>query len=320
MNPTAMALGTMYFGSRLDDSAAFAILDRYVELGGEWLDTSNNYSFWTSDTGFGGQSEALIGRWLRANPGAPVRLSTKVGAQPTRVGGFPDHLEGLAADTVRASLPGSLERLGVDKVDLYWAHVEDPNISVAELAATFGGLVNAGLVGRYGVSNHPSWLLERIRAAAEQAGLPAVSGYQQRYSYFQPLPGVPVEGQPLPLGMLSHDGLDFLRRHPDVEGWVYTATLLGGYDRADRPLSLAYQHVGNERYRAALDQVAGRRGVRPGQVVLAWLRSGEPALTPIVGVSTVDQLEQAWAGVTTRLEDDELSALDPSQQAVPAQT
>lgn len=304
-----MALGTMYFGTRVEDRAAFAILDRYVALGGQWLDTSNNYSFWTSDTGFGGQSEALLGRWLRANPGAPVRISTKVGAQPTRPGGFPDHLEGLGRDTVRASLEASLERLSVERIDLFWAHVEDPAVAVDDLAGTFGDLVAEGLVSRYGVSNHPSWLLERIRAAAEHGGHAQPSGYQQRYSYFQPLPGQPVEGQPIPLGMLSDDGLDFLRRNPAVSGWVYTATLLGAYDRADRPLSAEYLHPGNERRRAALTAVAEARGMRPGQTVLAWLASGTPRLTPIVGVSTVEQVEQAWAGATTRLTADEMTAL-----------
>lgn len=305
-----MALGTMYLGTRVQDRAAFAILDRFVELGGRWLDTSDNYSFWTSETGFGGQSEALLGRWLRANPGAPVRLSTKVGAQPTRPGGFPDHLEGLAHDTVRTALGGSLERLGRDKVDLYWAHVEDPSVPVEDLVATFGGLVRDGLIDRYGLSNHPSWLVERIRGAAERAGQAQLSGYQQRYSYYQPLPGAPVDGQPIPLGMLSDDGRDLLRRNPAVAGWVYTATLLGRYDRDDRPLPPEYRHPGNERRRAALTAVAEAKGLRRGQVVLAWLACGRPALTPIVGVSTVEQVEQAWAGVATRLTEDEMAILD----------
>lgn len=305
-----MALGTMYFGTRVDESAAFALLDRFVELGGRWLDTSNNYSFWASESGEGGQSEALLGRWLRANPGVDVRLSTKVGARPTRPGGFPDHLEGLARDTVRASLAASLERLGRDAVDLYWAHVEDPTVSPEDLVATFGGLVSEGLVGAYGVSNHPSWLVERLRGAAERAGLPQPSTYQQRYSYYQPLPGVPVEGQPMALGMLTDDGLDLLRRNPGITGWVYTATLLGAYDREDRPLSPEYVHPGNERRRVALDAVASGRGLRRGQVVLAWLASGRPPLVPIVGVSRVEHLEQAWQGVTTRLTDEELATLD----------
>lgn len=162
----------------------------------------------------------------------------------------------------------------------------------------------------YGVSNHPSWLVERLRATAERAGLPALRAYQQRYSYYQPLPGVPVEGQPIPLGMLSDDGRDLLRRHPDVAGWVYTATLRGGYDRDDRPLSPEYVHPGNERRRAALDTVASDRGLRRGQVVLAWLVSGRPRLVPIVGISRAEQLDEAWTGVTTELSEEEMAVLD----------
>ena len=310
MTQSTMVLGTMYFGTRVDEKAAFAILDRFVEHGGRWLDTSNNYSFWTSDTGFGGQSEALLGRWLQSNPGAPVRLSTKVGAQPTRVGGFPDHLEGLGRDTVRASLEASLQRLGRDRVDLYWAHLEDPNVPIEDLVGTFSGLVRDGLIDRYGVSNHPSWLVERIRGAAERADQVQPTAYQQRFSYYQPLPGMPVDGQPIPLGMLTDDGRDFLRRNPTVAGWVYTATLLGRYDRDDRPLPAEYQHYGNDRRRAALAAVAAARGLRLGQVVLAWLTGSQPSLTPIVGVSTVEQVDQAWTGVTTRLTEDEMVVLN----------
>lgn len=310
MNTPTMALGTMYFGTTVDERTAFSILDRYAELGGAFIDTSNNYSFWTSETGYGGQSEALLGRWLASNPGVRPRLSTKVGAQPTRVGGFPDHLEGLREDVVRAAMVKSLERLGVDSVDLYWAHVEDPNVPVEDLVATFGGLVRDGLTARWGVSNHPSWLLERIRATAERAGHAQPVAYQERYSYLQPAGGMDVEGQPIPLGMLSPDGLDFLRRNPSFEGWVYTATLQGRYDRTDRPLEPEYRHPGTERRLAALTRVATARGLQPGQVVLAWLASGNPALTPIVGVSTVEQLEQAVEGASTVLTQEELTTLN----------
>jgi len=310
MNTPAMALGAMYFGTRVDERTAFSILDRYAELGGAFIDTSDNYSFWTSETGFGGQSEALLGRWLASNSGVSVRLSTKVGAQPTRVGGFPDHLEGLSEDVVRGAMAQSLERLGVDGVDLYWAHVEDPTVAVEDLVETFGGLVRDGLTARWGVSNHPSWLLERIRATAERAGRPQPGAYQERYSYLQPAGGMAVEGQPIPLGMLSPDGLDFLRRNPSFDGWVYTATLQGRYDRNDRPLETEYRHPGTERRLAALSRVATARGLLPGQVVLAWLASGSPALTPIVGVSSVEQVEQAVVGASTILTKDELAELD----------
>ncbi len=310
--PTAdrVAFGAMYLGTRVDQATSFALLDRWVELGGRWIDTSDNYAFWEHPSGFGGQSETVIGRWLRANPGAPVRLSTKVGAQPTHPGGFPDHVEGLAPDTVRRALEESLQRLGRDHVDLYWAHVEDGRVPLAELVTTFGGLVAEGLVATYGLSNHPSWRVAQARAAAEQAGVPAPTAYQQRYSYLQPAPGAPVAGQPILLGMLSPDGLDLLRRTPDLTGWVYTSLLLGAYDRTDRALGPEYDHPGNTRRRAALDEVARGRGLAPSQVVLAWLAGGRPALVPIVGGSRVDQLERAWAGAGLDLTADERAALD----------
>lgn len=159
------------------------------------------------------------------------------------------------------------------------------------------------------MSNHPSWLLERIRAAAELARQPQPDAYQQRYSYLQPAGGTPVEGQPIPLGMLSPGGLDFLQRNPSFDGWVYTATLQGRYDRNDRPLESEYRHPGTERRLAALARVATARELRPGQVVLAWLASGSPALTPIVGASSVQQVEQAVTGASIILTDDELSTL-----------
>lgn len=305
-----IALGTMYFGTRLDDRDSFAILDRYVELGGRWIDTSNNYSFWEHDSGFGGQSEAVIGRWLRANDGAPVRISTKVGAQPTHPGGFPDHLEGLTEPVVRRSLTESLERLGVDRVDLYWAHVEDLRVPLDELTATFGGLVADGRIAAYGLSNHPSWRVAEARLLAGQAGLAMPTAYQQRYSYLQPAPGAPVEGQPIQLGMLSPDGLELLRRNDDLMGWVYTALLLGAYDRDDRSLSGEYEHPGNTRRLAALDEVAKNRGMSRGQIVLAWLAGGDPQLTPIVGGSRLEQIEQAWAGVNLELTAEERARLD----------
>ncbi|MFF0341196.1 aldo/keto reductase [Kribbella sp. NPDC004875] len=304
-----IAFGAMYLGTRLGERESFALLDRYVELGGRWIDTSNNYSFWEHPSGRGGQSEEVIGRWLAANPGVPVRLSTKVGAQPRFPGGFPDHLEGLARDVVRASLAESLTRLGRERVDLYWAHVEDDAVSPDDLIGTFGELVGEGTIGAYGVSNHPSWLIAELRTRAELAGRLGPSAWQMRYSYFQPLPGAPVEGQPLPLGMLSHDGVELLRRQPDLSGWIYTSLLLGAYEHDER-LAAEYRHPGNVRRSAALDEVAKDRGLSRSQVVLAWLAGGRPALVPIVGASRPEQVEEAMAAVATDLTTDEQERLD----------
>jgi aryl-alcohol dehydrogenase-like predicted oxidoreductase len=81
-----IVLGAMEFGTRIGEAESFAILDRFVERGGVWIDTANNYCFWPHPSGFGGQSEETIGRWLKARPGVQVLISTKMGAQPTDAG------------------------------------------------------------------------------------------------------------------------------------------------------------------------------------------------------------------------------------------
>jgi aryl-alcohol dehydrogenase-like predicted oxidoreductase len=308
--PAIPALGTMHLGTRIDEREGFALLDRFVELGGRWLDTADNYYFAQDPSGLGGQSEALIGRWLRANPGAPVSLSTKVGAEPNRPGGFPDDLEGLAPDAVHTALARSLERLGVESIDLYWAHIEDHDEPFDRVVETFGSLVADGRIRAWGLSNHPSWRMAEARLLAEHAGLAAPSAYQQRHTYLQPVPGTAVEGQPVALGMLSADGADLLRRTPELTGWVYTPLLRGAYDRRDRPLASEYRHPGTERRLEALGEVADSRGLSRGQVVLAWLTGGAPSLVPIIGGSRIDQLEQAWTGATTALTAEERERLD----------
>lgn len=309
-SPAQPALGTMHLGTRIDERTGFALLDRFVELGGRWLDTADNYYFDQDPSGHGGQSESLIGRWLQSNPGAPVAISTKVGAEPNRPGGFPDDLEGLSRSVVDRALERSRERLGVDVIDLYWAHIEDHDEPFAQVVETFGSLAADGRIGAYGLSNHPSWRLAQARLLSDHAGLPGPSAYQQRYSYLQPLPGAVVDGQPVALGMLTTDGVDLLRRAPEVTGWVYTPLLRGAYDRVDRPLSEEYRHIGNERRLDALADVAAARGLTRGQVALAWLTGGAPALVPIIGGSSLEQLDHAWAGATTVLSAEERALLD----------
>src|SRR6476619_5894191 len=118
-----LVLGTMYFGTRTDEATSYALLDRFVQAGGRILDTANCYSFWASPTGHGGQSEELLGRWLAANPGVrdELLIATKVGVEHTEDGG----IEGLSAAVIERESARSVERLGVDTIDLYWAHGED---------------------------------------------------------------------------------------------------------------------------------------------------------------------------------------------------
>lgn len=289
-----LILGTMYFGTRTDEATSFALLDRFVEAGGRILDTANCYSFWSSPTGHGGQSEALIGRWLAANPGLRDELviATKVGVEPTDDGG----VEGLSAAVIERESARSLERLGIDVIDLYWAHGEDRSTDLEETVSAFGELVTRGLVSRLGVSNHPTWRVERGRALAAELGVEPWTALQLTTSYVDPRPGAPVPGKDHRFGFVSDETVDYLDEHPDMELWVYSPLVQGSFDREDRPFPEAYDHPGTTERLAALTREAEARGVPRSQLVLAWLLG--KGWKPIVGVSTVEQLDSALASTS----------------------
>ncbi|MEO3752688.1 aldo/keto reductase [Streptomyces sp. B6B3] len=312
MTALNLALGTMHFGTRQDAPTSFDLLDRFVDAGGTLLDTADCYAFWADDDGHGGKSEEVVGQWLAGRPGMRDRvyLSTKVGAEPVGPGEWPANREGLSAKAIGAGVEGSLRRLGTERIDLYWTHMEDRSVGLEETAGALAELVGAGTVARLGSSNHPLWRVERSRQIARGHGWAEFTALQLRHSYLRPRPGAPVAGQDHPYGWVTEETLDYVRTDPELTLWVYTALLNGSYTRPDRPLGEPYQHVGNDRRLAALGRVAEELGVSRNQVVLAWLVGGEPALTPIVGVSTPEQLDEAVAGVRLELPAEHRRLLD----------
>jgi aryl-alcohol dehydrogenase-like predicted oxidoreductase len=304
---STLVLGTMFFGTRVDEATSMALLDRFVERGGVWIDTANCYSFWADPSGVGGQSETVIGRWLARNPGVRdrVRISTKVRHQPMVPGKWPESAEGLSASAIRDGVHRSLDRLATDRIDLYWAHAEDRTVPLKETVATFGELVSTGVVDRLGASNHAIWRVERARRIAADLGVAGFTALQLRHSYVQPRPGaeLPDAGHQL----ASPEALDYVRSE-ELLFWAYTSLLNGALTRSDRPLPEAYDHPCTTRRLAILGDVADELGVTRNQVVLAWLRGGNPPIAPIVGVSTLAQLDEALDEVT--LSDEQLRRLD----------
>jgi aryl-alcohol dehydrogenase-like predicted oxidoreductase len=300
-----LVLGTMYFGTRLDERASNALLDRFVEAGGTTLDTANCYAFWESGTGRGGQSEAVIGRWLAANPGIREQLviATKVGVEPSDDGG----VEGLSAEVVRREAARSLERLGIERIDLYWAHGEDRSTDLEETVAAFGSLVKEGLVDRLGASNHATWRVERARRLAARLGLEPWTALQLTTSYVDPRPGAQVPGKDHRFGFVSDETVDYLEEHPEVDLWIYSPLVQGSFDRADRPFPEAYDHPGTDRRLDRLRRLAESRGVPASRVVLA--RMVAQGWKPIIGVSTPEQLESALASAALELTPEELGEL-----------
>ncbi|CAM5360961.1 Aldo/keto reductase OS=Streptomyces alboniger OX=132473 GN=CP975_16700 PE=4 SV=1 [Streptomyces alboniger] len=298
-----IVLGTMDFGTRVAPARAFEILDSFVADGGVWLDTANCYSFWTDPSGVGGASERVIGEWLRARPGArdTVRIATKVRHNPL-VAHAPESAEGLSARAVHAGVEESLGRLGVDHVDLLWAHAEDRTVPLEETVGAFGELVAKGVALRVGAANHAAWRVERARSLAREQGVEPWTSLQLRHSLVQPRPLTPLAESGH--RMLAAEDLD-LARAEGLAVWSYSSLLWGSYVRADKPLPSTYDHPGTTRVLAVLEDVAGELSATPNQVVLAWLlRQG---IDPIVGASRVEQIEEALGARRVRLGDEHLA-------------
>ncbi|GAA4571075.1 aldo/keto reductase [Planotetraspora kaengkrachanensis] len=298
-----IALGTIPFGTTVDEETSFAILDRFVEGGGTLVDTANNYPFWLSGA-TGDESEATIGRWLASRRNRDqVVVSTKCGGRPTVPGDLTlDSAEGLSARVIRDAAEGSLRRLGVDHIDVYWAHIEDRSVPLEESVGAFGDLVTSGKVREIGASNHATWRLERARSLAAAQGRTPYTHVQLRHSYLRPRPGVRLpEGGHV---QVSEETLDYVRSEPGLTLWVYSSLLSGAY--TSKPLPETYDHPGTARRLAVLDEVAGELGATRNQVVLAWLQA--QGIVPIVGVSSLAQLEELLADV--KLDDDLRARLD----------
>ncbi|AXG77060.1 aldo/keto reductase [Streptomyces paludis] len=291
---STVCLGAMPFGTTVDEETSFAILDRFVEAGGTTIDTANCYSFWVPG-GSGGESEAVLGRWLKDRGGRDgLTLASKVGSGP----GPDGQAEGLAPAVIQEQLEGTLRRLGTDHVDLYYAHREDRTTPDEETLAAFHRTVTDGKARSLGASNHPAWRLAETRSLAERRGWTPYAAVQQRYSYLRPRPGTT-----LPEGGHVHatdDLLDYVGTHR-LTFFAYTSLLWGAYNRPEESLPEYYAHPGTERRLRALAKVAAELGVTPVQVVLAWLTGGEPAVVPIVGVSSVAQLDECLVGAELEL-------------------
>jgi aryl-alcohol dehydrogenase-like predicted oxidoreductase len=290
-----LCLGTMYFGYRTDEATAFAILDRFSDAGGTFLDTANCYGQWHGDAG---ESERVIGRWLRSRGKAgQIVIATKVGARTT-VPGDPDsrHWQGLPARVIKEDAEISLRNLGVDRLDLYYAHIDDRDTSLDETAGAFAELAESGTAGLLGASNTATWRIERARGLALSAGRPAYSCVQQEGSYLLPRP------DPGQVSLVTEELRDYAAAER-LNLLAYSPLVAGGYTRRDRPIRHTYDHPTNQARLAALDEVAAGLGVTVNQLVLAWMLSASnPPVIPIPGASTVEQLDEIIGGTGLTLD------------------
>jgi aryl-alcohol dehydrogenase-like predicted oxidoreductase len=303
---STLTLGTMTFGSETDEDASHAQLDRFVEAGGNLVDTADVYS--------AGVSEEIIGRWLAKRPGEvreQVLLATK-GRFPTGRG--PNDL-GLSRRHLSSALDASLRRLGVDHVDLYQTHAHDPYTPIEETLRFLDDAVRWGKILYVGLSNYTAWQLQRAVDVAEMHHLSTPVTLQPQYNLLVR----EVEWEIVPA--CAANGLGLLPWSPLGGGW-----LTGKYRRDERPAGATRLGENPERGVEAYDRrgamqrtwdvvgavhdVAEQRGASMAQVALAWLVDRPTVSSVILGARTLEQLNDNLGAAGLHLSEDETRHLD----------
>ncbi|MEU9701199.1 aldo/keto reductase [Streptomyces sp. NPDC047981] len=309
---SVLSLGAMTFGTTVDEATSYAILDRFVEAGGTFIDTSNNYAFWVNGTQ-GGESEELVGRWLKSRGiGDEITIATKLGARPNQpTSGFSLDVEGLSAKVIRESSERSRERLGIEKIHLLYAHIMDEHTPLEETVQGFADVVADGVAGLLGASNHWAWRVERARALAAAAGVPGYEVLQHHHTYLRQRMDVPSLRSPDGnQGLVSGDLLSYLRANPELTQVSYSPLISGAYVRDDKPLGPGFDHAGTQPRLTAIREVAAETGATVNQVALAWLMGGDIPVLPLVGASSVAQLDESLGAVELELTAEQRTKLD----------
>lgn len=297
-----IVFGGNVFGWTADEKRSFELLDAFVDAGFNAIDTADVYSRWVPGHE-GGESETLIGRWLRANPARrqQVLLFTKVGSD------MGDEHKGLGRLWIERAVEDSLRRLGTDVIDLYQAHRPDPETSYEETLAAFDRLVKAGKIRAFGCSNFDARQLAEAQDSARINDLPAYQTLQPEYnladraSYEGPLRDLAMQQG---LGVITYYSLasGFLTGKYRTEADLGQSPRGGGVRQ--------YLDARGLRILAALDQVAQRHGTQPAVVALAWL-IGRPGVTaPIASATSVEQLASFSAAAELVLSDSDRQQLE----------
>ncbi|WP_430791946.1 aldo/keto reductase [Actinoplanes sp. G11-F43] len=319
---SSLALGAMQMGSATAEPEAVRILDRYRELGGSFLDTADCYEWWSRPGSRGGESEELLGRWMRERGNRDeIFLATKGTAVPAHdpalwaADGTPNWelarrtFAGAGADTLRHAVDGSLERLGTDHIDLYYVHVDDLSTPLEETLEALAGLVTAGKIRYLGWSNVRTWRLERIRQLCDRYGWPAPVALQQQHSYLRRRAGLSTPS------IVGDEQMDYLAAHRDLSLVAYSPIVKGVYDdparRSEHWMMQSYAGPDADARLAAVEELAAELGATPNQVVLAWLlHQSSPPVLPLIGPRTPEQFENLIPALGIKLEAGHLARLD----------
>jgi len=297
-----LVLGGNVFGWTADEATSFRILDGFVDAGLNAIDTADVYSRWAPGHE-GGESETVIGNWLRANPGKrdKVLIFTKVGMD------LGEDRKGLSARWITQAVEDSLRRLRTDRIDLYQSHRFDPDTPHEETLGIYAKLIEAGKIRAIGASNFDATQLGDALGVARAKGLP-------RYETLQPL-----------YNLYDRDSFDgALRDLCIAEGigvipyYGLAAGFLTGKYRSEADLANSqrgrsvgkYLNPRGMRIVDALKEVAARNNAQPGEVALAWLIARKGVTAPIASATSLAQLEGLVKATRLTLPAEDIAALD----------
>lgn len=295
-----LALGAMNFGTLTAKEEAYRVLDAYLDAGGNFIDTSNNYAHWL---GTGDESETLLGEWLRERACRDrVVIATKVGFDRHGKGA------GLKKAQIEYWIDESLRKLGTDYIDLYYAHTDDTDTPLDETVETFDGLVKKGKVRALGTSNFDTWRVAESNALAAARGLTPYTVMQQRFTYLHPKSSVAPKYTYNEI--VNRERLRFLC-DKDMPLVSYSCLCKGAFADESR---LPAEYEGGARL-AALREMAAEKGVAPGALVLAWLINlyrikGYPRIIPLFSAGYTHLIENFDCLTVTLTEKELLSMIN----------
>lgn len=293
------SLGGNVFGWTADEKASFEILDAYVDAGFNFIDTANIYSAWVPGNK-GGESETIIGNWLRKSGKRDnLIIATKVGAPIS-----PDS-KGLKKSYILKQVEDSLRRLQTDHIDLYFTHYDDLTFPVEEPLEAYAQLVKEGKVRYIEASNMSAFRIEESIDKSRENGWPEYICIQPEYNLYDRMQ-YEVEYEP----MVEEYGLGVVTYYSLASGF-----LTGKY-RFDEPVSGnrsdAVKSYINSRGRhiiETLTEVADLLSATPAQIALAWLIARPSVTAPIASVSKASQLDILKA-VDIKLDSETVSRLN----------
>lgn len=303
---SSLCYGTDAIGSKIDKETSYRLLDKVVDLGGNWIDTANMYATWMPGCS-GGESETTIGQWMKARGNRDqLFIATKMGFD------YGDAPAGLSAAQIQAECDKSLRRLGMDHIDLLYAHRDDRDTPLAESLEAFDKLVQAGKVKQLGASNFQTWRLAEALTLSAHKGWTRFSVVEQRHTYLRPRPGASFS----PQFVVTSEMIDCCRVK-QLTLVAYSVLLQGAYTRPDRPMPAQYAGPDADQRLSVLKTVAQEVGATLNQVVIAWLLAGK--VVPIIAASKVEQIEENVAALDVRLSEQQIERLnragDPSLES-----